>query len=66
MADLFWKLVLKAKFRDFHGGPVFNTPCFQCIGIWIWSLVKELGSHVLSGVAKKLKKKNLKVEGKKL
>ena len=25
MADLFWKLVLIAKFRDFHCGPLFPT-----------------------------------------
>lgn len=40
------------------GGPVVGTSCFQSRGLWVQSLVSELGSHRLHGMAKILK--NLK------
>ena len=40
------------------GGPVVGTSCFQSRGLWVQSLVSELGSHRLHGLAKILK--NLK------
>ena len=32
--------------RDFPGGPVVKTPCSQCWGSWVQSLVGELRSHM--------------------
>lgn len=48
----------KIPCQDFPHGPVVGTPRFQSRGLWVQSLVSELASHVLRGVAKTLK--NLK------
>ena len=44
---------------DFPGGPVVKTPCSQCRGCGVGSLVGELRSHMPLSVAppKKEKKK---------
>ena len=39
--------------REFPGGPVVKTPRSQCSGAQVQSLVGELRSHMLHGVAKK-------------
>ena len=44
------------KYRDFPGGPVVKTPSFQCREHVFPSLVGELRSHMMLGVAKKKKK----------
>ena len=43
--------------RDFPGGPGIKTPWSSCRGAWVWSLVRELRSHMPHGTAKKKKKK---------
>ena len=47
--------------RDFPGGPVVNTPCFQCRGPDFDPWVGELKSCMPHSVAKKKKRKNEKV-----
>ena len=37
--------------RDFPGGPVVKTPCFQCRGARVQPLVGELRSHMPRGAA---------------
>ena len=37
-----WKDLSKRKYGYFPGGPVVNTPHFQCWGSWVRSLVREL------------------------
>ena len=64
MADLFWKLVLIAKFRDFHCGPLFPTHGDL-------DLIPGRGTKIpraewCGQKIKKKKKRNIKVEGKKL
>ena len=41
---------LKIDDQDFPGGPVFKIPCFHSR---VWSMVKELGSHMPHSIAKK-------------
>ena len=36
----------RSESLDFPGSPAVNTPHFQHRGSWIWSLVRELRSHV--------------------
>ena len=43
----------KCKNRDCLGDPVIKTLRFQCRGLQVWSLVGELGSHMLHGQKKK-------------
>ena len=43
--------------RDFPGTPVVGT-LLPLQGVWVQSLVGELRSHMLCGVAKKFKNKN--------
>ena len=43
--------------KDFLGGPMVKTPHFQCSGVRVWPLVRELRSHILCGTAKLLKNK---------
>ena len=38
--------------KEFPGSPVVKTPYFHCQGAQISSLVRELRSHMLQGVAK--------------
>ena len=45
----------KLESREFPGGPVVRAPRFHCRGAWVRFLVRELGSRVLGGVAKKKK-----------
>ena len=45
------------KYRDFPGGPVVKTPSFQCREHVFPSLVGELRSHMMLGVAKKKEKR---------
>ena len=52
--NYYWLVYFK-RMRNFPGGPVVRTPCFQLQGVWVWSLVGELRSHILCG---KKKKKN--------
>jgi len=40
-------------FVGLPGGPVFGALCFQCRGTRVQSLVRELGSHLPFGMAKK-------------
>ena len=47
--------------RDFPGGPVVNTPCFQCRGPEFDPWVGELSSCMPHRVAKKKKKKSEKL-----
>ena len=47
----------KTREKDFLGGPVVKTPHFQCSGVRVWPLVRELRSHMLCGTAKQLKNK---------
>ena len=53
------KITLDIMFRDFPGGPVVKTlPSNAGMqGVRVWSLVRELGSHMLCGAAKKEKNK---------
>ena len=37
-------------FGDFLGGPVVKTLCFHWVGASVWSLVKELKSHMSLGL----------------
>ena len=37
---LIWK-----KKENFLGGPLAKTPCFQCRGLGVQSLVRELDPH---------------------
>ena len=34
---------------NFPGNPVFKNFAFQCRGLWVWSLVGAVGSHMLQG-----------------
>ena len=52
------------KYRDFPGGPVVKTPSFQCREHVFPSLVGEIRSHMMLGVAKKKKKKKKKPDTK--
>ena len=45
----------KNKNREFPGSPMVKSPCFQCMGLWVWSLVGELRSHMLCGTSKNKK-----------
>ena len=38
--------------RDFPGGPGIKTPWSSCRGAWVWSLVRELRSHMPHGAVK--------------
>ena len=44
------------NFRDFPGSPVVKT-ALSMQEAWVWSLVRDLRSHKLCGVAKKQTKK---------
>ena len=48
---------------DFPGGPVVKILSFQCKGVRIQSLVRELRSHLHCSMEKKKKKTNLKKNG---
>ena len=41
-ARMYYFCNLKTFFRAFPNGPVVKTPCFQCRGAWVQSLVREL------------------------
>ena len=43
--------------QDFLGSPLVETLCFHCSGAQVWSLVRELGSHMPHSVDQKLKTK---------
>ena len=49
---------------DFLAGPVVNTFCFPMQGMWIWSLLRELRSHMSCGQKKKKKKNQTKTKHK--
>ena len=36
---------------DFPGGPAVKTPGFHCKGAWVQSLVREIRSCILHGLA---------------
>ena len=40
---------LKLSSPDFPGGPVVKAPSFPLQGVWVQSLVGELGSHMPVG-----------------
>ena len=49
-------MITGSKLWDSAGGPVGKTAGFHCRGAQAHSLVRELKSHLLLGVAKKKKK----------
>ena len=57
----FWKKILylssfKVQILGFPGGPMVRTQCFHCWDLNFQSLVRELLSHKLHGVASKRNK----------
>ena len=36
-----------SDFTHSPGIPVVKTPCFQCSGVWVQSLVGEIRSHMM-------------------
>ena len=55
-------MITGSKLWDSAGGPVGKTAGFHCRGAQAHSLVRELKSHMLLGVAKKKKKKKARRE----
>ena len=52
-----WLWVNNAYFREFPEGPVVNT-LLSVQWAWVWSLIGELRSHMLCGMAKTKSKTN--------
>ena len=50
-------MMLRKELRDFPGSPVVKTPRCHCQGHRFLSLVRELRSHMLHGMAKNRKRK---------
>ena len=52
--EIYFKICIH---QDFPDSPVVKTVELPMRGAQVWSLVRELRSHMLCGVAKKLKTK---------
>ena len=52
-ASVFCKMGVIKDLQGFPGGLVVKISVLQVLGAWVRSLVRELGSHMLCGAAKR-------------